>query len=63
MKERQVRRVPIVDEQSRCVGIVAQADLARAADRGVTDQEIGLVVERVSEPSRSPRAETRAEAR
>src|SRR5881396_877784 len=30
MKERQVRRVPIVDEQNRCIGIVAQADLARA---------------------------------
>jgi CBS domain-containing protein len=57
MQERQVRRVPIVDEQSRCIGIVAQADLARAKDRGVTDQEVGRVVERVSEPSPGSRAE------
>jgi CBS domain-containing protein len=63
MKERQVRRVPIVDERGRCVGIVAQADLARAADRGVTDQEIGLLVERVSEPSPGARKDVRAEAR
>lgn len=31
MEERQVRRVPVVDEQGRCVGIVAQADVALKA--------------------------------
>jgi CBS domain-containing protein len=58
MSERQVRRVPIVDEQGCCVGIVAQADLARAENRGVSEKEVARVVERVSEPSGS-----RAEAR
>src|SRR5688572_16273564 len=33
MSDRQVRRVPIVDERGSVVGIVAQADLARAAKR------------------------------
>jgi len=53
MVEKQVRRVPIVDELERCVGIVAQADLARAAERneGVSDREVATVVERISEPS------------
>ena len=32
MQEHQVRRVPVVDEQGRCIGIVAQADLAPNAD-------------------------------
>ncbi len=28
MERHQIRRVPVVDDQERCVGIVAQADLA-----------------------------------
>jgi CBS domain-containing protein len=59
MSERQVRRVPIVDQSGCCVGMVSQADLARAEDRGVTDREVGRVIERVSEPTRSARAEAR----
>ena len=53
MAERQVRRVPVVDETNRCVGIIAQADLARAASdgQGVSEQEVARVVERISEPS------------
>ncbi|HUP47672.1 MAG TPA: CBS domain-containing protein [Thermoanaerobaculia bacterium] len=57
MAERQVRRVPIVDKDGCCVGIIAQADLARAEDRGISDQEVGRVVERVSRPARRPRSE------
>ena len=57
MAERQVRRVPVVDAQGCCVGMVAQADLARQ-DRGVSDQEIGRIVERVSAPSEAARRET-----
>src|SRR5262245_30508118 len=34
MTDRQVRRVPIVDADGCCVGIVSQADLARAAREG-----------------------------
>jgi CBS domain-containing protein len=52
MAEKQVRRVPIVDRSGRAVGIVAQADLARAADgRDVTEHEVAQVLERVSEKS------------
>lgn len=52
MAEHQVRRVPVVDSAGRCVGIVAQADLARAAAHGsqLSDREVGIVVERISEP-------------
>jgi CBS domain-containing protein len=65
MESRQVRRVPIVDEEGCCIGIVAQADLARAEGRGVTDREVGHLVERVSEPmyGRRRASEDRPEAR
>jgi CBS domain-containing protein len=55
MSDQQVRRVPVIDDTgSHCVGIVAQADLARAAERTheLTDAEVGRVVERISEPAR-----------
>ena len=58
MAELQVRRIPIVDGGGRCVGIVSQADIALASrDSTVTDREIALVVEQISQPSgrgRSP---------
>lgn len=50
MSERQVRRIPIVDDGGALVGLVAQADLARA-DRGLSDKQVGKVVEDISEPS------------
>jgi CBS domain-containing protein len=69
MADRQVRRVPVVDEQGRCQGMIAQADLARAAERrrGVSDKEVARVVEKISEPAPgqaarrggSPQVETR----
>jgi CBS domain-containing protein len=49
MADLQVRRVPVVDEDGCCVGIIAQADLA-LEDDGTSDQEVGQVVERISEP-------------
>lgn len=51
MADRQVRRVVIVDDANRCVGIISQADLARAAKQGkkVTDREVATVVEQISE--------------
>lgn len=54
MTDNQIRRVPIVDADGCCVGIVAQADLTRAARDGerVSEHEVAIVVERISEPRR-----------
>jgi CBS domain-containing protein len=46
MEENQVRRVPVVDENSACCGIVAQADIARHASK----QETAKVLKGVSLP-------------
>lgn len=56
MSDQQVRRVPIVDADKHCIGIVAQADLARAVSSGrhVSEHEVALVVERVSMPRNRP---------
>lgn len=48
MEEHQVRRLPIVDEENRVVGIIAQADVARRLDSDDTAD----LVEEVSEPTR-----------
>jgi CBS domain-containing protein len=56
MANNQIRRVPIVDSARRCLGIISQADLARAAAAAegkgarLTDREVAIVVERISEP-------------
>ena len=50
MAEKQVRRVPVVDESGCCVGMVSQADLA-LHDEAVSNSEVGRVVERISEPA------------
>lgn len=47
MEDAQIRRVLVVDEGERLVGIVAQADVALAAPR----RQAGEVVREVSEPS------------
>ena len=54
MADNQVRRVPVVNADGACVGIVSQADLARAALDGasVSEHEVAIVVERVSAPQR-----------
>jgi CBS domain-containing protein len=56
MATNQVRRVPVVDADGCCVGIIAQADLARAAREGtrVTEHEVAIIVERISEPANVP---------
>jgi CBS domain-containing protein len=53
MKEAQVRRIPVV-ENDRVVGIVAQADLAVRADESKSEQ-VGRTIERISEPARPER--------
>ena len=56
MAELQVRRICIVDAGGRCMGIISQADIARAArDSAVSEQEVALVVEQISQPSNRPR--------
>lgn len=51
MVARQVRRVPVVDENGAVVGIVAQADLA-LEEGAASDQEVGRIVEAISDPRR-----------
>jgi CBS domain-containing protein len=60
MAERQVRRVVVVDGDGCCVGVIAQADLARAAERtkDVSDVEVARVVERISEPAPASKERT-----
>jgi CBS domain-containing protein len=45
MAKHQVRRLPVVQEDGRLVGVVAQADIAREAD----DSDTGRLVEEISE--------------
>ena len=45
MAQHQVRRLPVVEEDGRLVGIVAQADVAREGD----DTQTGQVVQEISE--------------
>lgn len=67
MAELQVRRIPIVDAGGRCLGIISQADIARAAsidDGVVTGAEVALVVEQISQPRHraKPKTEIRENA-
>jgi CBS domain-containing protein len=45
MAQHQVRRLPVVEEDGRLVGIVAQADVARAG----SDAQTGELVEEISQ--------------
>jgi len=47
MENRQVRRVPVVDENRRVCGMVSLADIARTRP----DQNAAVVVQKVSEPA------------
>lgn len=49
MEEHKVRRVPVVDENGSCCGIVAQADIAQHASKDETAE----VVKGVSQPTDS----------
>ena len=50
MKERQVRRMPIVDGSGRLTGIIAQADVATRVNK---DSKTGDLVEAISESGMS----------
>jgi CBS domain-containing protein len=45
MAKHQVRRLPVVEEDGRLVGVVAQADVARKGD----DKQTGELVEEISQ--------------
>lgn len=52
MSDRQIRRVVVVDDAGDCVGIIAQADLARAAKRNnePSAKEMVEVLADISQP-------------
>ena len=47
MAQHQVRRLPVVDDQNRLVGVVSQADIALEA----RDQSVGEMVAEISKPA------------
>lgn len=51
MEEHQVRRIPVVDENGICCGIVSQADIARLAP----ENETAAVVRDISQPATAQR--------
>lgn len=51
MERDQIRRVPVLDDDYRLLGIIAQADIATR----VGEREVGELVERISEPGRHNR--------
>jgi CBS domain-containing protein len=46
MASNQIRRLPVVEEDGRLVGVIAQADVAREAK----EQQTGQLVEDISQP-------------
>src|SRR5690606_29337356 len=52
MEQHQIRRIPVVDTEGRCCGIVSQADIALQAG----EQEAGQVVKDVSRRQADSRA-------
>jgi CBS domain-containing protein len=49
MRDAQVRRIPVVEDGNRLVGIIAQADIAT---ENVGDKKVGQTVEEISRPNR-----------
>jgi CBS-domain-containing membrane protein len=51
MATHQVRRLPVVDEDNRLVGVLAQADVAT----GAKEKAVGEMVEGISQAPSGPR--------
>ena len=49
MAEHQVRRVPVVEEDGRLIGVVAQADVARQSDEQQTGELVGEISQESSQ--------------
>ena len=54
MSEHQVRRIPVLGDGNRVVGVIAQADLARE-QRAVGRKDFGKVLEEISGPGKGTR--------
>ncbi|MBI4459849.1 MAG: CBS domain-containing protein [Acidobacteria bacterium] len=52
MQEKQVRRVPVVNDSGSCIGVVAQADIALHAK----PKKVGELVAEISKPRRTSAA-------
>jgi CBS domain-containing protein len=52
MQKNQIRRIPVVDDQQRCVGVVSQADLALREEA----QKVKETVAEISKPTRQAAA-------
>lgn len=50
MREHQVRRIPVVNDQNEVIGIIAQADMALETRN---DEKVGETVEQISRPEES----------
>ncbi|MBX7501674.1 CBS domain-containing protein [Qipengyuania sp. YG27] len=50
MEDGQLRRLPVVDEQGKCCGIVSQADIAMEGSK----KEAGVLLREISEPIEEP---------
>jgi CBS domain-containing protein len=64
MREKKVRRLPVLDQQGRLVGLISVSDIAGyaewerargAAGRNVTDAEVACLAAAVSEPHKKDR--------
>jgi CBS domain-containing protein len=55
MQKHQIRRVPVIDAQGRCVGMVAQADLALHAPAGAVARTLAEISKSLR-PAREARA-------
>lgn len=51
MASHQVRRLPVVDDENKLVGVLAQADVALEAG----EKTVGELVEEISQPQQGPR--------
>ncbi len=52
MEQNRIRRIPVVDADGRCCGMVAQADVARQA----SEPHLANVIEEISQPGQNARA-------
>ena len=52
MEQEQIRRVPVVDKNGACCGMIAQADIARAA----SERDVAELLRDVSQPGHQPQS-------